>query len=245
MPEHSRGAEPEMAESLCPPARSGSQELTFSDETPKGPELWAVFAVTDERASQYMEQLPDRGRDGKVPARMVSSGHRSYIAELNPNSMNPAEEDVVQVTSENGLAFQSPPQEEAVTQASEGGLVVQFEGLKVEDERLRGWLPVMTPSATNKKTEDSGVALVRRSSSLERRLERMAPLDWEIPCQELIIGQTVGAGSFGTVHRADWRGSVSFLLINLLQLLLTRSYKCFQVVFCNVLFQGCKGYVRP
>jgi len=43
----------------------------------------------------------------------------------------------------------------------------------------------------------------------------LAADDLIIPWNELVLKEKIGAGSFGTVHRADWHGSVSFCMVYL------------------------------
>ncbi|XP_002530885.3 serine/threonine-protein kinase CTR1 [Ricinus communis] len=60
------------------------------------------------------------------------------------------------------------------------------------------------PDATNNQLFlDANQSFVSRSSS-ELHLEEE---DLDIPWSELVIKEKIGEGSFGTVHRADWRGS--------------------------------------
>lgn len=63
-------------------------------------------------------------------------------------------------------------------------------------------------------TEDSD-RMTPRLESVEERDSDMWPRqnslslkEWEIPFEELILGQLVGRGRFGTVYRANWHGDV-------------------------------------
>lgn len=38
--------------------------------------------------------------------------------------------------------------------------------------------------------------------------------DWEIPADEILVGPRVGSGSFGTVYKAHWHGSVAVKTLN-------------------------------
>ena len=38
--------------------------------------------------------------------------------------------------------------------------------------------------------------------------------DWEIPNEEIIVGPRIGSGSFGTVFRGHWHGSVAIKRLN-------------------------------
>lgn len=161
---------------------SGSAELTFSDDSP-GAEVWAVMKVSEERAfNVFKDQLHDRRPDGKGPAKLMSSGNMSFIAGVNPDSMNLAKENIAQ-PSEKGLQFQE------------------------EDPSVRF---ARKASATNQTAGDCMNSTIgsAESSSPGRRLERLYNTEqWEIRWEDLIMKERVGAGSFGTVHRADWRGS--------------------------------------
>lgn len=161
---------------------SGSAEVTFSDDAPGG-EVWAVMKVSEERAfNVFKEQLQERRRDGKVPAKLLSSGNMSFVAGVNPDSLSLPKIDVVQAC-EKLLNFQ------------------------IEDSSAR--LATKSPG-THQGTGDYmnlGMGHIETTSA-GRRLDRMStPEEWEIRWEDLLIKERVGAGSFGTVHRADWHGS--------------------------------------
>lgn len=39
--------------------------------------------------------------------------------------------------------------------------------------------------------------------------------EWDIPFDELAVGETVGTGRFGTVYRGSWHGDVAVKLLNM------------------------------
>jgi len=39
--------------------------------------------------------------------------------------------------------------------------------------------------------------------------------EWDIPFQELELGESIGQGRFGTVHRGNWHGDVAIRLLNM------------------------------
>ncbi|CAM6084867.1 unnamed protein product [Calypogeia fissa] len=161
---------------------SGSAELTFSDDTP-GAEVWAVMKVSEERAfNVFKDQLKDRRRDGKGPAKIMSSGNMSFVAGVNPDSMSLPKVDVVQA-SENVLNFQE------------------------EDPSARPARKSSVPTQATGHDRNLGMGQLEPSNA-GRMVERMSSVEeWEIRWEDLIMKERVGAGSFGTVHRADWQGS--------------------------------------
>ena len=38
--------------------------------------------------------------------------------------------------------------------------------------------------------------------------------DWEIPQDEILVGNRIGSGSFGTVYRGHWHGPVAVKMLN-------------------------------
>ena len=38
--------------------------------------------------------------------------------------------------------------------------------------------------------------------------------EWEIPFSDLEVGEAIGRGRFGTVHRGSWYGDVAIRLLN-------------------------------
>lgn len=51
-------------------------------------------------------------------------------------------------------------------------------------------------------------------SSKKIRSPRESIEDWEIPAEEIFKGLRIGAGSFGTVYRGHWHGSVAIKMLN-------------------------------
>lgn len=39
--------------------------------------------------------------------------------------------------------------------------------------------------------------------------------EWDIPFDELKIGEPIGTGRFGTVYRGNWHGDVAIKLLNM------------------------------
>ena len=39
--------------------------------------------------------------------------------------------------------------------------------------------------------------------------------EWDIPFYELELGEAIGQGRFGTVHRGNWHGDVAIRLLNM------------------------------
>lgn len=58
----------------------------------------------------------------------------------------------------------------------------------------------------------------QRARSADESKPLLAPResieDWEIPPNEILVGQTVGSGSFGTVYKAHWHGPVAVKTLN-------------------------------
>ncbi|CAH0385417.1 unnamed protein product [Bemisia tabaci] len=54
--------------------------------------------------------------------------------------------------------------------------------------------------------------------SANKKIHREAPResieDWEIPAEEILFGQRIGSGSFGTVYRCHWHGPVAVKTLN-------------------------------
>uniref|UniRef100_A0A453H028 Protein kinase domain-containing protein n=1 Tax=Aegilops tauschii subsp. strangulata TaxID=200361 RepID=A0A453H028_AEGTS len=76
-------------------------------------------------------------------------------------------------------------------------------------EAPREVLPLMSPSnlTADKKKE---FQLIEGNQYLRSTVSdlSLAVDDLIIPWSELVLKEKIGAGSFGTVHRADWHGSV-------------------------------------
>lgn len=58
----------------------------------------------------------------------------------------------------------------------------------------------------------------QRARSADESKPLLAPResieDWEIPADEILVGPRVGSGSFGTVYKAHWHGSVAVKTLN-------------------------------
>lgn len=76
-----------------------------------------------------------------------------------------------------------------------------------------GELPVEQEIAEAETRKDKKVRLPVDAISPFLSIEPSLASDWlEISWDELHIKERVGAGSFGTVHRAEWHGSVGFTI---------------------------------
>ncbi|XP_060201302.1 serine/threonine-protein kinase CTR1 isoform X1 [Lycium barbarum] len=64
--------------------------------------------------------------------------------------------------------------------------------------------PLMSLSDPRQRFLEGGSQLVPAKTSRDLALEVE---DFDIPWEDLILKERIGAGSFGTVHRADWNGS--------------------------------------
>ncbi|KAL6601535.1 hypothetical protein ACP70R_044755 [Stipagrostis hirtigluma subsp. patula] len=81
-------------------------------------------------------------------------------------------------------------------------------------EAPREVLPLITSSnlKVDKKKE---LALIEETQHLRNTVSdlSLAADDLIIPWNELVLKEKIGAGSFGTVHRADWHGSINSILL--------------------------------
>ena len=48
-----------------------------------------------------------------------------------------------------------------------------------------------------------------------RFLVQLSMREWDIPYDELKIGDRIGTGHFGTVHRGNWHGDVAIKMLNM------------------------------
>ena len=80
-------------------------------------------------------------------------------------------------------------------------------------KQINGDIPVEGEIAEAETRKDKKVRLPVDAISPFLNIEPSLASDWlEISWEELHIKERVGAGSFGTVHRAEWHGSVGFTI---------------------------------
>ncbi|KAK2187443.1 hypothetical protein NP493_165g04028 [Ridgeia piscesae] len=58
--------------------------------------------------------------------------------------------------------------------------------------------------------DDPGGQSWQRANSISIALR-----EWDIPFEELIIGDKIGSGRFGTVHKGNWHGDVAIKMLNM------------------------------
>lgn len=63
----------------------------------------------------------------------------------------------------------------------------------------------LQPRRQRARSADESKPLLAARESIE---------DWEIPADEILVGPRVGSGSFGTVYKAHWHGSVAVKTLN-------------------------------
>jgi serine/threonine-protein kinase CTR1 len=105
------------------------------------------------------------------------------------------------------------------------------------DETMNNWMPgkgqaAMKPDIIVPEAPREVLPLISSNMKLDKKKElklieetqqlrhtvsdlSLAADDLIIPWNELVLKEKIGAGSFGTVHRADWHGSVSFCMVYL------------------------------
>ncbi|KAG6745143.1 hypothetical protein POTOM_051787 [Populus tomentosa] len=89
--------------------------------------------------------------------------------------------------------------------------LVQFPSNTNEISKLPRQLKVNCISGLDSISEGSQLVSGKTNDELSLDVE-----DLDIPWSDLVLKERIGAGSFGTVHRADWHGSISedlFILI--------------------------------
>jgi len=67
----------------------------------------------------------------------------------------------------------------------------------------------LRPRARASSADDSSKKEIRQNRQTRETIE-----DWEIPVDDIFIGPRIGAGSFGTVYRGHWHGSVAVKTLN-------------------------------
>jgi len=65
------------------------------------------------------------------------------------------------------------------------------------------------PRARASSADDSSKKEVKQTKEKRETIE-----DWEIPVDDILIGPRIGAGSFGTVYKGHWHGTVAIKTLN-------------------------------
>ncbi|WOL03471.1 serine/threonine-protein kinase CTR1 [Canna indica] len=120
---------------------------------------------------------------------------------MDPSSSRPFDEKSAQIISlpSSGIQMSESPQ-------SRIQKVARPDGYKDVANKFLQIIPPSDPKANMKKDfrlmEDSKQGGNKPSNDIGLAVD-----DLEIPWTELVLKERIGAGSFGTVHRADWHGS--------------------------------------
>ncbi|XP_066997857.1 kinase suppressor of Ras 2 [Anabrus simplex] len=118
-----------------------------------------------------------------------------------PEVVNHADREVI-------LEMDPPAQEE----------MVETHKSNDSDKTVSGSGSVSTDSERTPVRVDSQDSQVSDGEAVERSWPRQNSLsmrEWDIPFDELNIGESIGTGQFGTVYRGNWHGDVAIKVLNM------------------------------